>query len=209
MTRFHFITFGTYCNHVPGDKRGAFHRNGESIQPNRYLEEYVRSIASGSEISFNTEDRRICFQAIIDRCYEHQWTLGALNVRAQHTHVLIYTPNDVEPSLITQRLKTLASARLHDHCATFANVKHIWERGYNAMNVKDFFHWARITKYILLEQHGNEYLTETEWREYSEKWVANPFGKNTVYRGLTFDGKTLNYTMENIKRVIAAPLYRE
>lgn len=201
MSKYYFLTFGTYCSRVPGDERGAYRNDGSPVPPNPILHFHVKQAARFPEVSFSYEERRISFAAMVKRCAKRKWKLGALNVRKQHTHALICTPNDDPPETVATGLKTLASHWLRRGKAALDPPPPIWERGYNVRRVYDFIEWSRIAKYILLEQHGNDYLSETQWRKYSEKWVANPFGENSRYRGLTFDGKTLRYLIDETKQI--------
>lgn len=125
MSKFYFLTFGTYCSRLPGDERGAYRYNGEYVKPDPLLRRHIVKVARYSEVELELEDRRIYFEAMVKRCAQRHWKLGALNVRKQHVHALICTPEDDSPGEVVKALKTLAHCRLNHGTTNLANAAKI------------------------------------------------------------------------------------
>ncbi|MBQ9812366.1 MAG: transposase [Thermoguttaceae bacterium] len=195
MYKYWFVTFSTFGSWLPGDERGSHRWNGDAIKPNRALQSFVQIGMRREPVRLiNASERQCAFQAIVESCKKRGWSLGALNVRTEHVHMLVYTELEEESETIAQAVKSKATQRLRRYFERFKADEPVWSRGYDSLKVENLDMWRETVKYTLLKQESNDYLSSEQWLNYSRYWVVNPY--RFERRGLVvFDGKELKYSL--------------
>ena len=197
MYKYWFVTFSSIGSRLPGDERGSYHWDGKFIPPSPMLRGFVQAGMRNSSVKFiNDFERRLVFQAIVEICKKRDWPIGALNVRTDHVHLLLFTKTDVASDTIAQAVKSKVTMRLHRNVERFKEVSPIWSRGYDKTRVDDLDAWRDLAEYALLKQGANDYLSSEQWLKYSRYWIANPYRPEQT-RQVAFDGSTLTYPLKD------------
>ena len=94
----YLITFTTYGSWLHGDERGSVYRHGTSARkkqllPDPVLQESMRDLMKWPEVLLDEKARGIVRRAIGEICDDKQWELLALNVRTNHVHAVVASPD--------------------------------------------------------------------------------------------------------------------
>ena len=196
MNRYWFLTLSSFGSRLPGDERGSYHNNGDYIPPNPSLRQFVQKGMRNPKVQFTNDlERRVIFQAIVESCKRRCWSLGALNVRTEHVHLLVYTEMEAEAETIAQVVKSKATQRLRRNVGRFQNDAPVWSKRYNEIKVADVDVWRKLVTYTLLKQGANDYLSPEQWLNYSRYWVVNPFRFERRSQ-IVFDGTSIRYSLK-------------
>lgn len=126
----YFITFSTYGTWLHGDGRGSVDRNtntaGEPLIPrNAGLHRYRKSLMSAPEYRMEAEERATVLAAIRQHADFRGWSLLAVHVRTNHTHIVVV--GETKPERMMTEFKAYATRALHRTNPTESQQKY-WTR---------------------------------------------------------------------------------
>lgn len=129
--RAYFITFRCYGTWLHGDARGSADRSG-SHQPgqplipgNRGLHRRRESALAHTPTTLGTRQRAVVDEAIRGVCLHRDWELHALNVRRDHTHVVV--SGQCRPEKMMTSFKAWSTRRLRE-AGLVLNERKVWSR---------------------------------------------------------------------------------
>ncbi len=133
------ITFGTYLGRPPGSPKPHVDRDhnqyGEPLAPtDPAKEQWARENAREDPVKLTIEQRRVVEAAIRDVAQRYGWTIHAIAVQSDHTHVVIGAPREGEA--LREAIKAVASRWLNKQFgkrtwwAEGGSAKYLWERAY-------------------------------------------------------------------------------
>ena len=185
----HFLTVGAFGKRVPGDDRGSWRSDGEYVDPNGRLENYIRDRMQNPAVAFEDFERKLAFAGIADCCYKHGIVVGALNVQIDHFHILVYS-RAIPENEIHRKIVSAASFRLRSGSPRFGSIDKIWQHNYNALEAGNSSKWMDYMRYVLEEQTDCRYMNEQEWLWRSSVWKSDPFDDKWNKR-VEFDGRKI------------------
>ncbi len=112
----YLLTFRTFGTWLHGDQRGAFQRlrnrgaRSKWIDSNVPLAEAMSASMKQSPIVLDSTQRDFVDQAIREVCHFRSYGLKALNVRSNHSHVVVHAT--VKPEKIVNEMKAYSTRRL-------------------------------------------------------------------------------------------------
>ncbi len=126
----YFITFRTYGSWLHGDLRGSVDRKhaayGEEFVPRDDMRRRVMAASLKNVPPVLTPGRRrVVESAVREACATKEWDLIAVNVRTNHVHLVIWSPEP--PEAVMRALKAWCTRRLRESGLSGANEK-VWSR---------------------------------------------------------------------------------
>lgn len=127
----YLLTFRTYGTWLHGDERTSvrdgWNRYGHPrYQANASLERWMAEEMNQSSVLLNPEMRSVVEEAIRELCKQRGFLLKAVNVRTNHAHSVVSSPQ--KPERIVDALKAHATKRLRESGLIGPDVR-IWSRG--------------------------------------------------------------------------------
>ncbi len=125
--RYWLLTWTMYGNWLPGDKRGFVSNvrddDGPEVRHNipgtefdadmPDLEEHARSRLIGDPVRIDGQQAEALFAQFEETVAYRGWRLLAVAIMANHCHVVIGVPEDPEPKVLLQSLKSYGSRALN------------------------------------------------------------------------------------------------
>jgi hypothetical protein len=102
----YLLTFSTYGNHFHGDATGSVNRGHTAfdtplVVPNPGRVRYEKEKLSHPAVTLNQRQQDLVLQSVRETCKHRQWPLWAVQVRTNHAHVVLQSPQPPEKCLIT------------------------------------------------------------------------------------------------------------
>ena len=117
-----FITSTTYAQWLPGDERGFVSKISTGLH-NEYgkdfdadiprLKKYVEKHLKGEPVLFNADHAPVLLAEFQRSATFRQWVLYGVAIMPNHVHLLLETPDDVEPEKAAGELKSYGSRQLN------------------------------------------------------------------------------------------------
>jgi REP element-mobilizing transposase RayT len=111
------ITFRTYGTWLHGDKRGSVDRfrnryGAPRIPANEPWRQYKVALLTQPRVTLNRGQRKVTEVSIRETCKIRRWDLWAVNVRSNHTHLVV--TGDRAPRKILNALKGNATRKMRE-----------------------------------------------------------------------------------------------
>ncbi len=145
-------TFGTWLH---GDQRGAFQRlrnrgpQSKRVDSNVPLAETMSASMKQSSTVLNSTQRDFVDQAIRGVCDFRSYGLKALNVRSNHSHIVVHAK--AKPEKIVNEMKAYSTRRLRSE-GEFSPDRKIWSRGASTRYLWKPRHVVAAVDYVLYSQ---------------------------------------------------------
>ena len=115
----HFITIRTYGTWLHGDKRGSVdleHNTPgtEFMPPNEKLERHQRAQMRQPAFMLSDEARECVEVAMRGVAEFRNWKLRSINVRTNHVHLFLATPDEVSGTKVMNDMKARATFCLRE-----------------------------------------------------------------------------------------------
>jgi len=155
--RAYLITWATYGSHLHGDSRGSIHhateRRGASAVPeSEGLANAERDLIRGEPVSLNDRQRPVVRDTILEVCEHRGWRALAINVRAEHVHVVVEAAD--EPETVMNAFKSYATRRLREAGLAGADER-LWARHGSTRYLNEPSSVAAARHYVVEEQGEN------------------------------------------------------
>lgn len=126
----YFLTFRTYGTWLPGDVRGWVDRRRAAPgapyeEPSARLEDDGSQHMRAAPLVLTPAMRVAVASAVTEVCTYREWKLYASNIRTNHAHLVLWTPN--EPERAMNDLKVWSTRRLRDE-GLIAPNRPVWAR---------------------------------------------------------------------------------
>lgn len=135
MARFWLLTWTTYGNWLPGDRRGFVGQvRGADGLPTIHnlpgtpydadvppLERAMRAAMLGPPIRLSSEHAAVVIEQFRETAKYRGWELLAVAVMANHVHLVVGVPGDPKPEQILHSFKSYASRALNQRWAKPVN----------------------------------------------------------------------------------------
>ena len=108
-----FLTWTTYGSWLPGDERGWAEKPGRFREPDTERRSTARQLMTETELTLDTDQRKIVESTITDHCRICRWELLAVSCRTQHVHVVVAAPNR-DPEEVMDQFKAWCTRRLKE-----------------------------------------------------------------------------------------------
>lgn len=113
----YLITFRCYGTWLHGDERGSIDRHNNVYGTPKYgREEHWKKISADRlkhpPVMLNKRMRLCVERAIRETCIFRDWGLGAVNVRTNHAHAVVRTPES--PSIVLNALKANSTRQMRE-----------------------------------------------------------------------------------------------
>ena len=115
----YFLTWACRGARLHGDDRGSIDRDHNRydspiIAPDPWREAGERTrMTSADTLLLNPQQRRVVREAISGVCEHRGWHIRALQVRANHVHIVVVAPH-ATPESVMQQCKSWATRRLRE-----------------------------------------------------------------------------------------------
>ncbi|MBL8799573.1 MAG: transposase [Planctomycetia bacterium] len=128
MDRYWFLTWTTYGTWLPGDKRGFVSdvgddRAGKGVRHNvpgtEYdadhagLRRYMAERLKCAPVYLNREQAVALLPQLLETGEYRHWLMLAVAIMANHTHVVVGVPGDLDPESLLRDLKSYGSRKLN------------------------------------------------------------------------------------------------
>ena len=112
------ITFRTYGTWLHGDARGSVDRDhnvyaAPRIEKNVMRENFHRSLMKREPVRLDREMRMTVEMAIREGCEHKKWDLRVINVRTNHAHAVVSTP-DRNHSKVLNAFKAYSTRKMRE-----------------------------------------------------------------------------------------------
>ena len=148
----YFLTWTTYGTWLPGDDRG-WNRKGEfeNLPANPLLVETADARMKEDLFLLSAADRKLVEQTIRDHCDFRGWDLHAINVRSNHTHVVV-AASEYKPDQVASQFKAWCTRKLK---VTYPNRERFWTEGTSCRWINTTDELAKAIEYTLEAQDRN------------------------------------------------------
>ena len=121
----YFLTWTTYGTWLPGDDRWWTKARGGKHPPNFQLRKQAQSRMTETAFTLSAEQRALVATTIAEHCAFRSWRLWTLNVRTNHVHVVVTSPE--LPDKIVGQFKAWCTRKLKDFASAEAGyVREKW-----------------------------------------------------------------------------------
>ena len=157
-------TFGTWLH---GDGRHSVGRNGKNVYgeldilPNEGLEKWMTEEMRYPPRVLNSRERKVVQDSIVELCTRKTYLLHALNVRTNHTHIVLTAQR--KPERIIIEIKANATKWLREAGLAKATER-IWSRGKSRLYLWKPKNVISAVNYVLYGQ-GEEIFVSEEWEK--------------------------------------------
>jgi len=161
-----FITFRTYGTWLHGDERGSVDRTSNQvgepmIEADERLKNYRRSLLR-SEVALLDDQCRACVDATVREVAAHRnWAILALNVLANHVHVVVSVPESTPPEKVMSDFKAWATRRLREQNLVPPGVR-VWTNHGSTRYLNDAQAVQAACHYVTHRQHDEPEPNEPE-----------------------------------------------
>lgn len=126
----YFITFTTYGTRLHGDGRGSYERNRDDgrthwLEPDPEREQREASNLKGEPFVVRKAALQLVAGTLTEVAAFKQWPLHGLNVRSNHVHLAISSPES--PERVMNTLKAWATRRLRE-AGLVGPSQRVWTR---------------------------------------------------------------------------------
>jgi len=144
----YFLTWTTYGTWLPSDARRWVDKRGSAETPYRQADgerlAQARRHMKQAPVRLDDAPRRLVEAAIRETCRYKAWRLHALNVRANHVHVVVTTQGE-RPERVMTSFKAWASRRLNRD----AGRRRWWTRHGSTRYITSRASLARAVEYVM------------------------------------------------------------
>lgn len=152
----YLITVRTYGTWLHGDDRFSVDARSEQniygtpkLMPNPGLEARMRANMSSPPVTLSKAQRTVVHTAIEEVCDHRRYGLHAVNVRSNHSHVVVSAQMKPEP--IADAFKAYATRKLCEQ-GLCDGIARIWSRGRSRRYLWEENRVARAIDYVLFCQ---------------------------------------------------------
>lgn len=150
----YFLTFTTYGNWLPGDKRLSVNRKKNVIatpktEPNIQLHETAVQNQKQQTIKFNARQRTIVLNTTQSVCKHYEWMLLAAHIRSNHVHIVVQS--DKSPEFVMKQIKAYCTRHLRKDDTFFVNQT-VWTRHGSTRYIWESCKLFPVMKYVIEEQ---------------------------------------------------------
>lgn len=155
----YFITFRTFGTWLHGDertsvKRDGWNRYGHPRYPkNATLERWMSEESKSTPFILSDQMRAVVEASVRELCERRGFGLQAVNVRTNHTHVVLSASQ--KPERIVDALKANATKSLRESGLISSDTK-VWSRGRSRRYLWKPRHVVAAIEYTLYGQGGFE-----------------------------------------------------
>ncbi len=167
LGRVYFLTFSTYGTRLLGREKGSFRWDSQYVEPNAALYNYMSVNLNEPRVVFSTVESAIVHDSIMASAHQFGWEIDALNVRTDHVHIVLFTPEGARPPEIVRKLKTGATYALYE-TGVRAVGSRVWTKAFASTLGWNMGFWRGVVVYTLEKQGANAYLRETQ---FGKKWI--------------------------------------
>ena len=112
----YFITIRTYGTWLHGDPRGSVDRHHNGYGTPRLPEDITREAADAARMNHDAlvltpQQRTVVDAAVRETCAHRRWHIHVLNVRTNHVHIVVTSPEHSAERVMTD-LKAWATRKL-------------------------------------------------------------------------------------------------
>ena len=160
--RCYFITFTYYGQRLQGDRRGSVNGKGRRIAPNAILEAENRARQKEDTVALAPRERAFALDQILTICKECRYWIDAVNVRSNHTHLVVCSLDGDALNVVASNIKGKLGAELRKSPHFCAQDK-IWTRSFNGVELTSIGNWRSRVHYTLYRQGSNRYFKLTSF----------------------------------------------
>jgi Transposase IS200 like. len=165
----YLITIRTFGTWLHGDKRHSVGRNGTNIYgmpdnpPNEGLEQWMIKEMRQQPRLLDDPERGTVRESIEELCNRKAYPLHAVNVRSNHSHVVLTAQR--KPERIIVELKANATKFLRG-AGLAGPTERVWSRGQSRRYLWKPRNVHAAVNYVLYAQ-GDEVFVSEEWEKYA------------------------------------------
>ncbi len=153
----YLITFRTYGSWLHGDERGSVDRKNNVygtplLDRKPGLQEAERSQLQHAPVQLTGRQRAIVAGAVESICQDRDWSLLAINVRSNHVHAVVASPEP--PEKVLHALKSRSTRHLRASESVPDHLR-LWSRHGSTRYLWNPRHVEQACRYVV-ESQGNE-----------------------------------------------------